>query len=280
MEKKEKLRKKLCITFAFLLSLALFVTLVTATLRFTLLNRTFFVDKLEKSEYSQIVYEKVIEELSSDGYVSGFDENFFSQVLSVETINTPVLTLVDRIYGTGEYQEAPIEEISNKLFEAFVKSLESRDVTIDEVQSIQIKAFATQCANYVSVAARLPLSLKAESAVKTAKPLCTIAPILLGAFAIFCIGFIAKTNPKSKEALRYLSYSLTAAALMTATPAIALLVTGVLKKVSTADKAFYYLVQTIGTDLSYIILAVAVATLAPSVILTIIYFVTPKADNQ
>ena len=279
MEKKEKLRKNLCILFAFLMSVALFVTLVTATLRLTLLNRAFFEDELEKSGYSQTLYEKIIEELATDGYVSGFDEEFFSQVLSVETVNTPVLTLVDRIYGTGEYVEAPIEEISEKLFGEFVKSLESREVVVDEVQGIQIKAFATACANYVSATARLPLSLKAESAVETAQPLCTVVPIFLGAFAVFCVIFIVKTNPKSKEALRYLSYSLTATALMTAAPAIALVATGVLKKFSTADKAYYYLVQTIGNDISHTVLAVAGATLAVSVILTVIYFITPKTNN-
>ena len=104
MEKIERLRKKLCIIFAFLISISLFATLITTAFRFTLFDKDFFVGELEKSGYSQIVYEKVVEELSSNGYVSGFDEEFFLQAIDVEDVKTPILSLVDRIYGTGEYQ--------------------------------------------------------------------------------------------------------------------------------------------------------------------------------
>lgn len=280
MEKKQKIRKNLCITFAFLLSVALFVTLIVGILKFTLLDKGFFSKELEKSGYSQSLYEKIVEELSTEGYVSGFDETFFSQVLSVEDINTPVLTSVDRIYGTGEYKAVSVEETTDKLFEEFVRNLEGRGAAVDEEQKVQIKAFATECANYLSSNARLPFLSVGESLVKTAKPLTTYALIFLCIFVLFCIVFIVMTNPKSKEALCYLSYGLSATALMTAAPAVAMLTTGVLKRISIADKGFYNLVQTIGTDLSYIILAVAGATLALSVILTVIYFITPKTNEQ
>ena len=280
MEKKEKLRKILCILFAFLLSLSLFAALFIGTFRLTLLNKDFFSERLEKSGYSQSLYEKIVEELSNEGYISGFDEAFFSQILSVEDINAPVLSSVDRIYGTGEYVAASTEEITEMFFKEFVASLEGRSVTVDEEQKEQIRAFATECANYLSSNARLPFLSLGESLVKTAKPLTTYALIFLSVFVLFCIGFIVTKNPNKKESLRYLSYGLSATALMTAAPAVAVLATGVLKKVSIADKGFYNLVQILGTDMSYIILAVAAVTLALSLILTAVYFIPLKSNKQ
>ena len=280
MEKKEKLRKILCILFAFLLSLSLFAALFTGTLKLTLLDKDFFSERLEKSGYSQSLYEKIVEELSNEGYISGFDEAFFSQILSVEDINAPVLSSVDRIYGTGEYVAASTEEITETFFEEFVTSLEGRSVAVDEEQKEQIKAFAAECATYLSSNARLPFLSLGESLVKTAKPLTTYALIFLSVFALFCVGFIVTKNPNKKESLRYLSYGLSATALMTATPAVVMLATGVLKKVSIADKGFYNLVQILGTDISYIILAVAAVTLALSLILTAVYFIPSKSNKQ
>lgn len=280
MEKKEKLRKILCILFAFLLSLSLFAALFTGTLKLTLLDKDFFSERLEKSGYSQSLYGKIVEELSNEGYISGFDEAFFSQILSVEDINAPVLSSVDRIYGTGEYVAASTEEITETFFEEFITSLEGRSVVVDEEQKEQIKAFAAECATYLSSNARLPFLSLGESLVKTAKPLTTYALIFLSVFALFCVGFIVTKNPNKKESLRYLSYGLSATALMTATPAVVMLATGVLKKVSIADKGFYNLVQILGTDMSYIILAVAAVTLALSLILTAVYFITLKSNKQ
>lgn len=280
MEKKEKLRKILCILFAFLLSLSLFAALFTGTLKLTLLDKNFFSERLEKSGYSQSLYEKIVEELSNEGYISGFDEAFFSQILSVEDINAPVLSSVDRIYGTGEYVAASTEEITETFFEEFITSLEGRSVAVDEGQKEQIKAFAAECATYLSSNARLPFLSLGESLVKTAKPLTTYALIFLSVFALFCVGFIVTKNPNKKESLRYLSYGLSATALMTATPAVVMLATGVLKKVSIADKGFYNLVQILGTDMSYIILAVAAVTLALSLILTAVYFIPSKSNKQ
>ena len=280
MEKKEKLRKILCILFAFLLSLSLFAALFIGTFKLTLLDKDFFSERLEKSGYSQSLYEKIVEELSNEGYISGFDEAFFSQILSVEDINAPVLSSVDRIYGTGEYVAASTEEITETFFEEFVTSLEGRSVVVDEGQKEQIKAFAAECATYLSSNARLPFLSLGESLVKTAKPLTTYALIFLSVFALFCVGFIVTKNPNKKESLRYLSYGLSATALMTATPAVVMLATGVLKKVSIADKGFYNLVQILGTDMSYIILAVAAVTLALSLILTAVYFIPLKSNKQ
>ena len=280
MEKKEKLRKILCILFAFLLSLSLFAALFTGTLKLTLLDKDFFSERLEKSGYSQSLYEKIVEELSNEGYISGFDEAFFSQILSVEDINAPVLSSVDRIYGTGEYVAASTEEITETFFEEFITSLEGRSVAVDEEQKEQIKAFAAECATYLSSNARLPFLSLGESLVKTAKPLTTYALIFLSVFALFCVGFIVTKNPNKKESLRYLSYGLSATALMTAAPAVVMLATGVLKKVSIADKGFYNLVQILGTDISYIILAVAAVTLALSLILTAVYFIPSKSNKQ
>lgn len=276
MEKKQKIRKILCTIFSFLLSMTLFATLIVGVLRFTLLDKDFFVNELEKSNYSHTLYEKIIEELSGEGYVSGFDEEFFSQILSEETVKTPVLSAVDRIYATGEYKAASVEENTQKFYEEFVKSLEGRGVTVDEEQKTHIQAFAKDCAEFLSSTARLPFLSVAESLIRNLKPLVTYAMIFLGAFALFCVLFIVLTNPKSRESLRFLSYGLTGTALMTAAPSIVLLASGLLKKISIADKAFYNLVQTIGNDISYIILWTAVAVLAVSVILIAIYFVPKK----
>lgn len=280
MKRKEKIRKILCIAFAFLMSITLFAALAVGALRFTLLDKDFFMKELEKSGYSQTLYEKIVEELSTEGYVSGFDEEFFSQILNADVVKAPVGSSVDRIYGTGEYKAASAEELTEKFYNEFVKSLENRDVVVDEQQAEHIKSFAKECAEFLSSNARLPFLSVGESLVRTITPLTSYALVFLGVFTLFCIIFITIINPNKKESLRYLSYALTGTALMTAAPSVALLITGVLKKISVADKALYDLIQTIGTDLSYTLLLISAITLVLSVILTVLYFVPRKSIEQ
>ena len=280
MEKKRKIRKTLCVAFAFLMSMTLFATLVLGVLGCTILNRDFFAKEVEKSGYSQRLYEKIVEELSTEGYISGFDEEFFSQILSVDVVKTPVQSSVDMIYGVGKYEAASVDQLTDKFYNEFVNSLEDREVVVDEQQAEHIKAFATECANFLSSNARLPFLSIGESLIKNIKPLFTYVLIFSVAFTLFCVFFIAMINPDKKEVLRYLSYALTGTALMTAAPPIVLLLTGVLKKISVADKALYDLIQTIGADLSTTVLLVSGITLVLSIILATFYFVPSKSKQQ
>ena len=280
MEKKEKMRKILSITFAFLLSLSLVGSLAIGVLKTTLLDKNFFLDKLEESGYTRSLHDKIIEELSTEGYVSGFDEAFFSQIIDVELLKVPVLASVERIYGTGEYQAISVDEMSAKFFKEFVSSLESRGAVVDDEQKVQIENFAKESAQYLSGNARLPFLSIGEGMMKNAKPLTTYGLIFLVAFSIFCIYFIITTNPKSKESLRYLSYSLTATALMMFIPVVLMSATGILQKVSITDKAFYDLVQIIGNDILFAVGTVAVVTGIVSSLLTVLYFKPQKPKEN
>ena len=258
MERKEIIRKILCIIFSFLLSVMLFVTSLTAIAQFTLLDRDYFAQRLVKSGYINLLHRELVDELANEGYVSGFDEAFFEKLITVDDIKAPVLSAADKIYGEGEYKSAPKDEITEKFATAFIENLESRDVEIDEVQREHIQSFATECAEFFSENARLPFISIGESVLKTAIPLVKYMLIFTAAFALFCIAFLAFTSPKSEGALRYYSYSFGGASLMLVVPSALMLITGVFKKISIADKALYFLVQSIATNLLSIALITAI----------------------
>ncbi len=258
MERKEVIKKILCIVFSFLLSVMLFATTFAAIVQQTMLDRDYFANAVEKSEYIDLLHQELVDELANEGYISGFDEAFFEQIITTDTVKAPVLSAVDKIYGTGDYKSVPKEELAETLANAFVQNLESREVEVDDEQKKHIEDFAKECAEFFSANARLPFISIGESLVKTATPLVRYALIFLGIFVLFCVVFLAFTSPKSEGVLRYYSYSFGGAALMTATPAVVLMATGVFKKISIADKALYYLVQTVVDNLLNTVLITAI----------------------
>ncbi len=258
MERKETIKKILCTVFSFLLSVMLFVTTVVAVLQQTLLDRDYFADMVEKSGYVDLLHEQLVGELANEGYVSGFDEVFFEQIITTDMVKAPVLSAVDEIYGTGDYKSVSKEQLAETLSKAFVDNLESREVEVDEEQKKHIDGFAYECADFLSKNARLPFISIGESLVKNSTSLVKYALVFVGIFALFCVVFLAFTSPKSEGVLRYYSYSFGGATLMTATPVIVLMATGIFKKISIADKALYYLVQTVADNLLNTVLFVAI----------------------
>ena len=258
MERKDTIRKILCIIFSFLLSVMILVTTFTITAQSTVLNRNYFADAVEKSGYIDLLHEELVDELSNEGYVSGFDEAFFEQIISVDMVKTPVLSAVDKIYGTGDYKSVSKEELAQTLTNAFVENLESREVEVDDEQREHIESFAKECAEFFSANARLPFISIGESLVRMATPLVRYLLIFVIAFALFCLVFIAFTSPKNEGAIRYYSYAFGGAALMTAAPAVVAMATGIFKKISIADKALYYLVQTVVGDFLNAVLITAI----------------------
>ena len=258
MERKEIIKKILCIIFSFLLSVMLFATTFAVILQQTMLDRDYFANAVEKSGYIDLLHQELVGELANEGYISGFDEAFFEQIISADMVKALVLSAVDKIYGTGDYKSVPKEELAETLANAFVDNLESREVEVDDEQKKYIEDFAKECAEFFSANARLPFISIGESLVKTATPLVRYALIFLGVFALFCVVFLAFTSPKREGVLLYYSYSFGGAALMTATPAVVLMATGVFKKISIADKALYYLVQTVVDNLLNTVLITAI----------------------
>ena len=259
MERKDIVRKILCIIFSFLLSVMLFATTFTVIVQQTVLNRDYFANAVEKSGYIDLLHQELVDKLANEGYISGFDEAFFEQIISVDMVKTPVLSAVDKIYGTGDYKSAPKEELAETLAKAFVENLESREVEVDDEQKKHIEEFAKECAEFFSSNARLPFISIGESVVKTATPLVRYVLIFLVVFALFCVAFLLFTSPKNEGVLRYYSYAFGGAALMTATPVVVLMATGIFKKISIADKALYYLVQTTVDNLLTIVLITSIA---------------------
>ena len=258
MERKDTIRKILCIIFSFLLSVMLLVTTFALTAQQTVLNRDFLANAVEKSGYIDLLYEELVDELTNEGYISGFDEAFFEQIISVDMVKTPVLSAVDKIYGIGEYKSVSEEELTETLTTAFVDNLESREVVVDAEQKEHIEDFAKECAEFFSENARLPFISIGESLVKTATPLVRYLLIFVGVFALFCLVFLALTSPKNEGVIRYYSYAFGGVALMTATPAIIAMATGIFKKISIADKALYYLVQTVVGDFLNTVLIISI----------------------
>ena len=277
MEKKQKIRKILCIAFAFLMSITLFVTALLSVLHFTLLDRDYFADKVEKSGYINILHQKLVDELANEGYISGFDEEFFASIITTDSVKSPVLSAVDKIYGTGEYKSAPKEELARTLADAFVKDLEDRGVAVDDEQKKHIEGFADECAEYFSTSARLPFISIGESLVRNVKPLAKYALIFTGAFTLFFAVFLFCINPRKADAIRYVSYAFGSAALMTAAPATAMAVSGIIKKISVADEALYYLIQTTATDLVNTVLVAAAIMAVVWIALAVPFFVKRKA---
>lgn len=258
MERKELARKILCIIFSFLLSVMLFATTLLVTVQQTVLDRNYFANMVKKSGYIDLLHEELVDELANEGYISGFDEAFFGQIISTNMVEAPILSAVDKIYAVGDYKAVPTDELAETLATAFVENLESREVEVDDEQKKYIQDFAKECAEFFSKNARLPFISVGESVVKTATPLVKYALVFVVAFGLFCIVYLAFTGPKREGALRYYSYSFGGAALMTIIPTVVIMATGIFKKISIADKALYYLVQTVANNLLNTVLIVAI----------------------
>lgn len=254
----ETARKRISLLLSFLLSLLASMLALLLVLQCTLLNEDFLRARMLESQYATHLLETLDMELASYGDASGFDEAFFTSVISPERVQNDLNQEVARLYGNTSVQ-VDAAGFETHLYDKLLENVRARGLEADEQTESALQYLAQACAGVYANTVGLPL-------LSTLAPLLhklqTVSLIGLGAALLLLaitVVLIMRINPSRRRRLRYLLYADGGAMLMLLVPALVILFSGKIERVGILNKALYGLVTAYAGHTVLYLLAAAAA---------------------
>ena len=131
-----KVKKVATYIIAFILSIAIILSVLIYLLSSTILNKDYILEKLDETDYYEQIYELV--ESNFENYIqqSGLDEDIIENLITKEKIKEDTEQILINLYD-GLNEEISTEEIAEQLNVNIEESLKDRDLTSDEEEAIE-----------------------------------------------------------------------------------------------------------------------------------------------
>ena len=128
----------------FCLTVSIFITLILLILKITILNKNYFLDKLEKSDYYHELYLDINEDFSNYIMQSGFDSSIVDNLFDENSLKKVINNNVDNFYK-GKEISVDTEEVEKKLETNINNYLESNNITASDDN--ELKLFVNEISN-------------------------------------------------------------------------------------------------------------------------------------
>lgn len=276
-------RSILCGTTAFFLSVALTLTALLISMKFTVLNSDYVVFIFKNSNFSESLQAELKDEFISFGSACNIDEEFFDDIfentITAEKIDSDIEISVRNFYKNDVQTEIEYG-IKTDVFEelkkyATVKGYKLDRSVIEELTTISSELeelYGTFVGTFNSSGFKNASHLLARY-----MPLFNYAIIGLAVFAVLAIIIIMASFKKLCNSLRFLIYAFSGSTLMLLVAPATALIMQIGSKINIADASLYSFVSDF---INYIFVSIIIAACIMAVITTILHIVRIKTQNK
>lgn len=280
------IRKILSILLSFFLFISIVFSSILHVAKATVFNADFLKTQITKSSYSENLLSDMKVIFLSYGVVSGFDEQFFNDTITLDMITNDINIEIDKLYS-----DAPVttsENLKDKIYDFAIANIKSRNINIfDDLGNIEdeninnsILYFASTCADTYYKAITLPSSNNIITLIKQAEKIIdfTFLALVVSIFIFVVLIFII--NLQIKDKFRYYMYSCMASIIILLAPVIYSMNNKFINNIAINNKALYYLVITYFNSAIVVIKNTAYIIGFVLLALTIIRFFTKTQKSQ
>ncbi len=276
--KRGRMRNIISWILSFILCLFLTLLALLIVVQATLLSPVFFKAQVEKSNYTAHVIEDMEEIFVSYGMSSGFDEAFFTSVLSETGVRADIDAEIDRLY-TPDLAGADVDGFQNNLTDMLLENVRTRDIEITDEVTQAVSYLAEVCAQTYGEGVRLPLASYAAGALRTLRTPMVMATIALALLSLFVLFFLFSLR-RRKTFCRYAIYATSGSALLLLAPAVLALLSGRIDKIGLTGKALYFLATTYVRQGIFMLVCMAGVMALLTILLAVCYILLSRRDKK
>lgn len=252
--------------FGFFLTVVLTLSLITATLASTVLNRNFIVTQFSSASFCQGVMDSVIDNALNLGIPSQIGEEELTGVFEYEKVQNDITMYMVKSFEGITYA-VDTSAMAQKLTENINKAIVGDGVELTPEINKQVGVFVSQVmADYTSAVSFSFVSylVKAVSLFnKILLPLCVGLVVAI----LVLVGLIVVFNKYMHRSLRQINYSIMAAALTGLIASMFCIISGIYTRVQLSPEYFYNMfVKYISTGL-IVLLVLSIALILTDVVI-------------
>lgn len=235
-----KVKKIISLILSFILSVLIAVMSIVVIVKITFLDEAFLRKQITASQYSENLIKDLEKSFTSYGIVSGFDSEFFKEVLQSESVKTDIYHEVSFLYGSGT-KRASKTEFNEKLNSIILKDVQARGFEINESVQEALLYLSNTCTEDYMSSIEIPFMSSAKDIITKLNNLTTYAVSLLLFLSFVVVLIIYFLNSWKRRKLRYYIYSVAGAFLMIFVPAVFVSSSNKIELIGISSRASYYL---------------------------------------
>jgi hypothetical protein len=234
-------RHLISLLLSFFLMLAILMLSVLLLLQFTLLSPSFLDKQINRSNYTDKIKLELEDTFVSYGMSSGFDEEFFLDLLDKDALRADILLEAKSLFK----QDAPradTEIFREDLYEQLIDYVEAHDERLTPEIDEAVNYLADICTEAYSKKISLPLSGRITLGLVSLRKLVFPAIIGTAVFFLIVLIFLIAIHPKKFRLLPYFVYTLSASALVLCVISLTVLFSGKIERIGISSQSLYVLV--------------------------------------
>ncbi|MEG2833469.1 MAG: hypothetical protein RR859_04785 [Ruthenibacterium sp.] len=198
---------------AYLLSLLLVLLALVGMVALTVCSPRFFKQQIQKSDFSNHVRAELKENYLSYGIVGGFSAQVMESLISTERIQNDMYQTIDRLYdsSTGEQSYADLHQ---KSLDTFIADIKARGYSVTPEVEKGLVSLADACTLDYSSHVGIPFASYLRGIFTKIQAHIWLPLAVLLSFSAICIVLLLLNVRRRTEKIRYLTYSVSAAALL------------------------------------------------------------------
>jgi hypothetical protein len=225
--------------FSFIVSVLVFILMISFVSSITLLNRNFVMNIQEKTNFSTNVQKEIDKELTALGDASGFSIEAFEGAISKDELKSDYKAFYNGVFD-GKSSIIKPSRVEKQYYDKLTGFLDKNNVSVDTETNEAIKTLSNSASKvYVSHIEGDILSILARFVPK----LFNMVLVLIGVSFVLIISFIAYMfYIDKKRAKDYILYALSGAGLMSIALGSVLLISRKIEYVGIQLKSLYMVI--------------------------------------
>ena len=213
MNQQERLRQIIAYLMAFILSVVLTLSMLLVGIKATIFNDTFILHQLDKSNYSNHVYDYFVDVSESLSILYGVDSEYLLQAFSKEQVETDILRSM-RMILRNETPDFFEEQLTDDIKVGIIAFAQSIDLTMtEELEEGMNELTGLLVEDYTRII-QVPLFLNYAQAKQVVDQYIWWGIGAMILLSLFLMGFLLKLYRHRHRSMRLITYAVLAGGLM------------------------------------------------------------------
>jgi hypothetical protein len=234
-------KKLISLVLSFILSLFIVVVCILLIVKVTFLNEGYLREQITKSQYTENLINEINKTFISYGIVSGFDEKFFTSVLTVDRVKSDIYYDVGRLYS-GSTKKVDTKSFSDHLYNLLIENVKKRGFELNDEVDTALIYLTDTCTQTYKDNVGIPYVTQAHTYIAKFNKVIDLAIGGMLALCVFTMIILYMINPWKRRKIRYYMYAVGGSFFMLLMPSLFVLYANKIDKIGISGKSLYFLV--------------------------------------
>lgn len=273
-------RQAASFTLSFCVCILITVIMGLWVIQMTCFRESFLHSQITKSKYAQNVTDEVKDQFISYGMASGFDAEFFTNIVSAGMVENDIQQNVTALYQDNGNTWTNKNKMNTWFYQELLKQAKVQKCKVTPKIKNNLQYLAETCTEDYMDKVKIPLAASMADIIKNYSKKMPVLLGISGLILIFCIIMLRRIH-SFHGIIRNMIYAVSGSILFLTVPFAALKISGKIERIGITNKALYFFIQQYTAELinAFFISAAITFILLLGLVFAYRFTMPPKSED-